>query len=310
MVEVALPLARGPLRLDVCTGCEFIWFDPGEVEQFPHAKVGGPPQLSDKAREVIALEEMRRIGAGPQMPTFDQSGPDESWQWIPGILDLPVIEDAPPLIHWPLVTWGLAAGLVVMFFLTVGNLEAVVEELGLKPAQPWRYLGITFITNFFLHANFWHLLGNVYFLVLFGDYVEDDLGRWRYVVLLALSALFGDVLHVLGNLHGPVAILPCVGASGGISGIVTYFALRFPQARLGILFRYFFYFRWIHLPAVGFLMIWVGMQLIYVVQEQAGEGNVAALAQTGGAAVGAVAFALWHARNRQQELANMSRAET
>ena len=309
MIEVEVPLVRGPLRLDVCTGCEFIWFDAREFEQFPPAKVGGPPQLPEKTREALALAEVQRIGAEAESSGGDQSGPDEAWEWIPGVLGLPVKENSPPLRNWPVVTWGLAAALVAIFFLTLGNLEAVIDELGLIPGQPWRHSGLTFVTNFFLHANFWHLLGNVYFLLVFGDNVEDDLGWWRYVVLLAFSAFVGDVLHVLGNLHGVAAHLPSIGASGGISGIVAYYALRFPQARLGILFRYWTYFRWVHLPAYTFLLLWFAMQFVYVLEQQAGIGNVAALAHLGGAAVGVAAWALWHARNRQQEIANVSRAE-
>jgi membrane associated rhomboid family serine protease len=308
MVEVDVPLLRGPLRLDVCTGCEFVWFDPREFELFPPGKaVRGPSQLPDKTREAIALAEVERIGAEA---AAEESAPDETWQWLPGLLGLPVKENSPPLRNWPVVTWGLAVALVAIFLLTVGNQDSVIEALGLVPSQPWRYLGLTFVTNFFLHAGFFHLLGNVYFLLVFGDNVEDDLGWQRYIVLLALSALIGDVLHVLGNLHGVAADLPSVGASGGISGVITYYALRFPQARLGILFRYFVYFRWVHLPASAFLLFWFAMQLLFAIEQQAGISNVAALAHLGGAAVGAVAWAVWHVRNRQSEPANASRVET
>ncbi len=307
MIEVAVPLVRGPLRLDVCTGCEFIWFDPRVFEQFPPSHVGGPRQLPEKTREALAVAEVRRIGAEEEKEIAVDAGdgPDEAWEWIPAMLGLPVKENAPELSCWPWMTWGLAAALVIVYALmaalTAAHRHAIVEELGLVPAHLWRHDGITLVTNFFLHAGFFHLLGNVYFLLVFGDNVEDDLGRWRFAALLALSALFGNLLHVAGNPHSD---LPCIGASGGISGVVTYYALRFPQARMGLLFRYFFlYFRWVHLPAAAFLLLWLALQCYYVIEEHFGEGNIAALAHLGGAAMGVVAWAMWHARNQQRILA-------
>jgi hypothetical protein len=63
MVEVEVPLLRGPLLLDVCAGCEFVWFDPREFEMFPPARAAtGPSQLPDKTREAIAIAEVQRIG--------------------------------------------------------------------------------------------------------------------------------------------------------------------------------------------------------------------------------------------------------
>ena len=112
-----------------------------------------------------------------------------------------------------------------------------------------------------------------------------------------LAAFVGDLSHILGNPH---SALPCVGASGGISGVVTYYALRFPRARLGFLFPYWLYFRWIHLPAGAYLLLWFLMQLLFVVQQQAGVSNIAARAHLGGAAVGVAAWILWRARYPQE----------
>ena len=139
------------------------------------------------------------------------------------------------------------------------------------PAQLWRHDGATFVTSFFLHGGLLHLIGNVYFLLIFGDNVEDDLGRWGCVAMLAVAAFVGDLWHILGNLHSTI---PCIGASGGISGIITYYALRFPRARLGFLFRIWFYFRWIHIPAYVALLFWFLLQFLYVFEQQVGVGNV------------------------------------
>ncbi len=302
MVEVAVAARSSslPLRLDVCSGCQFVWFDPREFEQLPPAAKETPSRLPDKAREAIALEEVRRVGEAAEKGGYDDPGPVEPWHWIPALLGMPVEEDAPAVRCWPWLTWGLAAALVAVYALTAANLEAVIEDLGLVPAQLWRHRGLTLVTSFFLHGGLLHLVGNVYFLLIFGDNVEDDLGPWRYVGLLAMAALVGDLLHILGN---SASVIPCVGASGGISGVITYYALRYPRARLGIMIRYWFYFQWVHLPAYVALLFWFAFQLLFVIEQEMGIGNVAALAHLGGAAVGALAWIVWRSEDMREVLA-------
>jgi membrane associated rhomboid family serine protease len=299
MVEVPLTLApaRPPLQLDVCAGCQFVWFDPREYEQFPHAPAGQDVDRpsSPSAREAIAIAEVRMVAERANRQDDDGS-PDETWKWLPAMLGMPVETDAPAVRCWPWLTWGLAAALVAIFALTAAHLRNVVDEYGLIPAQLWRYGGLTLLTSFFLHGGIFHLVGNVYFLLIFGDNVEDDLGRWRYALLIAAAALVGAMCHVLGN---PREMTPCIGASGGISGVITYYALRFPQARLGFLIRYWLYFRWIRLPAFVALLLWFLLQLLLAYERQLGVGQVAALAHLGGAAVGVVAWLLWRAGRLQ-----------
>lgn len=286
MTELPVWENRPTPRLNVCIGCQFVWFDAHEYEQFPLPDGAPSPPLPEKVREVIAREELRRNAERARRGAYGQSGPDKPWHWILGLLHLPVEEDAPALRSWPWLTWGLAAALVAVYLLTVGNLDAVIQEYGFVPAQLWRHDGATWITSFFLHAGFWHLLGNVYFLLIFGDNVEDDLGRWGCAIMLAIAALVGDLWHVVGNQH---SMIPAVGASGGISGIVTYYALRFPRAQLGFVV----YYQWVHIPAFAALLFWFALQLVYVWSAHQGIGNIAALAHLGGAAVGAVAWLLW-----------------
>lgn len=287
MAEVAASEDPQALRLDVCTGCQFVWFDPQEFEQFPAPEADNAKQLPEKAREIIAIEQLRRDA---ERRNSHDPGPDEWWQLIPGILGLPVEEEAPALQRWSWVTYGLAVLLIVVYILTARSLDVVIGEFGMIPAQLGRHGGITFFTSFFLHAGFWHLLGNVYFLVIFGDNVEDDLGHLGCLLLLAIAALVGALWHILGDIHSTA---PAVGASGGISGVITYYALRFPRAKLGFLFRYWFYFRWIRIPAYVALLLWFLLQFFYVYEEQLGIGNIAAMAHLGGAAVGVVAWLLW-----------------
>jgi membrane associated rhomboid family serine protease len=220
--------------------------------------------------------------------------PDEPWEWIPAMLGLPVLEESPGLNLWPWLTIGLAVAITAVFLMTLGHLSAVIADLGFVPAAWGRHGGLTFITSFFLHGDPWHLISNVYFLLLFGRNVEDDLGGWQYLVLLILAAFVGALTHLLMY---PESTVPCIGASGGISGVITYYALRFPRARLGFFIRWGWYGRWVQLPAYVALLCWFALQLWLVVEQHLGVSQIGATAHLGGAMTGFVAWLLWKARS-------------
>jgi membrane associated rhomboid family serine protease len=88
---------------------------------------------------------------------------------------------------------------------------------------------LTFVTSFFLHAGIIHLAGNMYFLLAFGHAVENFLRPLRYLALIALAAFIGDLAHIALD---PRSQTPCIGASGGIAGVITFYALNFPRMRL------------------------------------------------------------------------------
>ena len=127
-----------------------------------------------------------------------------------------------------------------------------------------------------------HLLGNLYFLFVFGDNVEDFLGRARFLTLLVASTLVGGIFYILAH-EG--SMTPCIGASGGVSGILAYYALRFPKHRLGFLF---FFCKWLRFPVIAYLAFWVIMQLIGALS---GAGRVAYMAHIGGLLTGVVFWA-------------------
>jgi len=302
MNEVPLPVDGQTVALDICQRCQFVWFDGSEYEQFPQK----PPEpneeeeLPEKVREAMAIAELkldqrrrqaRRSTEGPLLGgVLDENAPDDFWKHFPAALGMPVEYDTNSISRAAWATWGLALLLVVVYALTSANLGAVIDEFGLIPAEAFRLAGITFITGFFLHAGFMHLLGNTYFLLIFGDNVEDQIGHWRFLLLVATASLVGDMLHILTV---PRAATPCVGASGGISGVIVFYALRYPHARLGFLWRMYYIFRWIQIPAWSALLFWFVLQLALAHQQLAGGGSVSAMAHLGGAAVGAVAWWLW-----------------
>ncbi|MHC4494669.1 MAG: rhomboid family intramembrane serine protease [Planctomycetota bacterium] len=124
------------------------------------------------------------------------------------------------------------------------------------------------------------MFGNLYFLVVFGDNSEDILGKARYLLMIAAAAIAGDVAHILSD---PGSTIPCIGASGGISGILAYYCLRFPKAKVGIIL---FWVRWIRMPVGVMFVLWILLQIITAMKQSMGISNVAVFAHFGGAAVG------------------------
>ncbi len=282
-----VPIVHGETAhwLDVCTRCLIIWFDTREYEDSPAVKaVAGRTDLSPKARQALAIQEVKTRAARSQT----ESGPIESWwEVIPAILGLPVEVDVAPVRRAPWATWTVAGVVIVMSLLAFTDLEGAVRTFGMIPDRADRYGGLTLLTSFFLHGGILHLLGNMYFLIIFGDNVEDFLGWKRFLLLLLLATLAGDALHIAGE---PNSGIPCIGASGGISGVIACYALRFPNARLGLYWRYFFYIRRIVIPAWGAFVLWVLLQFIIAALQMKGLSSVSALAHLGGAAVGVLAW--------------------
>jgi membrane associated rhomboid family serine protease len=273
------------LELDACRPCGVVWFDPQEFEQLPEGAIESTDSMQLRAIEAQAtsqIERERREYAGDDEP-------DSNWKSIPAIFGFPVETDTDELARRAWCTWTLAAVIGAISIWAFFHLNSAIEQFGLIPAQVFRLGGLTLLTSFFLHGGIWHLVGNLYFLLIFGDNVEDFLGRWRYVLLLLAATLTGDIVHVLLK---PDSMIPCIGASGGISGVIVFYALQFPRARLSFLCRryYGWGYNWWSIPAWAALALWLLMQTFTVVMQVRGFSNVAATAHLGGAATG---FALW-----------------
>jgi Zn-finger nucleic acid-binding protein len=226
MIETSANLHGSGPELDVCRGCSLVWFDPSEYDDLP--AIPPPPQedqLPAKAREALALAQVEHIAEVARGGDFGRELPDEKWKLIPAVFGLPVEQDVTPLQRLPWLTWLFGALVCAVSFWSFTDHEWFVQQFGLLPSEPWRLGGITFLTSFLLHGGWVHLLGNVYFLLIFGDNVEDFLGRWRFLLLLLVATLAGDLAHLATDARE----LPLVGASGGISGIIAFYALKFPS---------------------------------------------------------------------------------
>jgi len=275
-----------PLELDACKTCGIVWFDSLEFEAVPEGAVESPDAARLRGIEAEAtwrLEQSKERG-------LTEEAPDESWKTIPALFGFPVESDVAALERRPWLTWSLALLIAALSIWALFDLKAAVKTLGFIPAEAWRYGGLTFLTSFFLHGGALHLIGNLYFLLIFGDNVEDYLGRWRYFLLLFTATLVGDLVHFLVD---PTSTVPCIGASGGISGVIAFYALQFPSARLGFLFRFYLYFRWVQIPAWFALILWLLLQSVTMVMQLTGLSHVASTAHFGGAAAGFLFWLAW-----------------
>ena len=285
--------------LDLCTLCRAIWFDSAELRSVPRTRPPPPAEkpLSAQAREQLAImrirldEQIRReqdIGTGLTPP--------EWWHWIPGIFGMPVEVDAPPRKSLPYMTWSIAVLTILVFAATASNLESAVAYWGFVPALAYRHGSLTLLTSFFLHAGLFHLISNMYFFLVFGDNVEDHLGKFYFVLLLFGSHLAGTLLHAA---YDPRADMPLIGASAGICGVLGYYAVTFPLVRLAILFRIFVYIRWLQMPAAVLVVLYLFLQFLGALMQAFGAGGVSCLGHLGGLAVGiAVAMVVRFVRAR------------
>ena len=138
----------------------------------------------------------------------------------------------------------------------------------------------------FLHGNFWHLLGNMWFLYIFGGNVEDRLGHLRYIAFYIACGLASGLVHVMTNLHSTI---PTIGASGAIAGVMGAYFVLYPRTRIITLILIIFIPYFIEIPAVIFLGIWAIMQLLSAtLTDSQITGGIAWWAHVGGFVTGAV----------------------
>jgi membrane associated rhomboid family serine protease len=141
--------------------------------------------------------------------------------------------------------------------------------------QQW----LPFLTSMFLHGGFLHILGNMWFLHVFGDNVEDRLGHVRYLIFYILCGVAAGLIHLLTNWGSKI---PTIGASGAISGVMGAYLLLYPRARITTLILIFFFFQLIEIPAFVFLGYWLLLQLFSASLTPSHVGGIAWWAHIGG----------------------------
>ena len=300
MSRVLLPLsADGPvLELDVCCKprCQLVWFDAGEFEALPEAVPTAAPkeELSPELREKLALLAVRQVEERARRelpPTADLSAAD----CLLAFFGVPVRGGPVWSGKVPWITAALSLVCIAVFLLTSGDLPGTFRHRGLIPAEPWRLGGATWFSAMFIHGGVGHLVGNLAFLIVFGDRVEAALKKRWYLLLVLFGGLAAAATHCLCN---PGSTVPCGGASGFVSAVLGCFAVLFPREPLTVIFH----LHPVTLPAWCYVALWFITQLAAGILAPARAGGTAFMAHVGGTAAGVLAGILLLRCQRESEL--------
>jgi membrane associated rhomboid family serine protease len=135
---------------------------------------------------------------------------------------------------------------------------------------------VTVFTSMFLHGGIFHVAGNMLYLWIFGDNVEDTLGHARFLLFYLLSGVAAAAAQTIA---APASSVPMIGASGAVSGVLGAYLLLFPYATIFTLFTFGIFFRFIRVPALVVLGFWIGVQLLNTLLTiRAGRGEMAGVA--------------------------------
>ncbi len=210
------------------------------------------------------------------------------------------LKDENPTRRFPLVTVLLIGANVFIFFYQVFSphgLEHYVYRMGAIPYEITHFTTVPFLqrlsppltllTSLFIHGNLLHLLGNMLYLWIFGNNIEDFLGFFRFIIFYLLSGLGASLVHII--LH-PGSMVPLIGASGAIAGVLGAYFLLFPGARVVTLVLWWI----VPVPAFFVLGIWFVGQVMNI----GIGGGVAWFAHVGGFLIG-MALILFYAKKRK-----------
>ncbi len=214
------------------------------------------------------------------------------------------LKDDNPTRHLPLATLVIIAinALVYLFSMTKDpqGFQAFIFQFGLIPVEVTHFteftpnlsapILLTPLTSMFTHAGFMHLAGNMLFLWVFGNNIEDHLGPVKFVLFYLVAGLVGDLLFII---FSPNSEIPLVGASGAIAGIMGAYFVLFPRARILTLIFLFYFIRVVRLPAAVVLGFWIVYQILMSAISSGVGGGVAWLAHIGGFGFGWLWFKIF-----------------
>ena len=208
------------------------------------------------------------------------------------------LRDTTPTRNYPIVNTTIIAINAAVFFLQLSQgseINRFIYVYGLVPArysipQVADYFTIgqqvfSFLSFMFLHGSFWHILGNMWSLYIFGDNVEDHLGPVRYALFYLLCGMASGLSHLVLNLHSNV---PTIGASGAIAGVMGAYFVLHPRSKILTLIPIIFIPYFINIPAYIFLGLWFLLQFINAAGSQGVGGGIAWWAHIGGFVFGII----------------------
>ncbi|MEJ6389400.1 rhomboid family intramembrane serine protease [Gymnodinialimonas ulvae] len=201
------------------------------------------------------------------------------------------IRDHNPSNRTPIVTWALLVANVVIFLSyfpalsgSQADLLSFYQEWGLMAGETTQNgIGRGMVTHMFLHGGWMHLIGNMLFLYIFGDNLEDLMGHLGFAAFYLLGGLAAAYGQILAD---PLSDVPMVGASGAIASVMGGYLLMFPRARIDVLVILVVFIKVFTIPAWLMLGLWFGLQLVSGLQMDLVGGGVAYWAHAGGFVAG------------------------
>lgn len=218
------------------------------------------------------------------------------------------LKDDNPTSTFPLFTIGIIVLNSLIFFYQQTLGEAATGFVFTYGAVPEKVTSfqmtefpapLTILTSMFLHGGWFHLIGNMLFLWIFGKNIEDQLGHLRFLIFYLICGVLASLAHIMVTPHSSI---PMVGASGAIAGVLGAYLIRFPNARILTLIWFGFFIRLVRIPAIFFLGFWFILQLLYGLPSLAlrGTGGIAFFAHIGGFIAGLLLFPFWERRLRRK----------
>lgn len=232
---------------------------------------------------------------------------------------IPLKDDNPsrrvPIINFLLIVANLLV-FVFQFFLLPQGPAYLIKTLGFVPYELHHATAVslrsgvpaavTLFSAMFIHAGWLHIIGNMLYLFVFGDNVEDRLGHLRYLIFYLLCGIIAALVHAA---IFPESRVPSVGASGAIAGVLAAYMICYPRARITTLIIIFFFFRIVRIPAIILLGLWIVLQVISGMTElSARAGGIAWFAHMGGFAAGLLLLLVMRPRAGSRQARDARRA--
>lgn len=216
-------------------------------------------------------------------------------------------KDDNPTQTFPFVTIGLIVINCIVFLWEItsyGGINRVAYQYGAIPyniisfekTQPIHPV-VTVFTSMFLHGGFFHLIGNMLYLWIFGNNIEDTIGHFRFLVFYIFCGIIAVYSHAITEVRSSI---PMIGASGAVSGILGAYMLLFPHAKVHTIVIFGFFWQIVRIPALFVIGFWIVIQIINGILTKGllNQGGVAWFAHIGGFLAGIITIKLWIPKRR------------
>lgn len=218
-------------------------------------------------------------------------------------------KDDNPTRTFPFVTIGLIVTNCIVFFWELTSPLGISKIAFFYGAIPYNLISfentqpvspaVTVFTAMFLHGGFFHLAGNMLYLWIFGNNIEDSLGHIRFFFFYLFSGIVAAYGHAITESQ---SLIPMIGASGAVSGILGAYLLLFPHAKVHTIIFFGFFWQIVKIPALVVIVFWAVIQFVNGILSKGllDQGGVAWFAHIGGFLAGLLTIKLWLPRRRRR----------